>query len=445
MNGLSPGPLRLAFAGIGAVGTAFGMARYGYGLLLPDIQRSYRLSASTLGAIGAGSYGAYLVAAAMAGTWAQALGARATVVIGGLLATTGMVIAGLTHGPVGLAVGVLVGGGSAGAVYPPFADAVALLPAAVRGRTLSAINCGTGYGVAVAAPIAIVAGASWREAWLGFAGCALGTTAWAARVLPRRATGRARPHDIAPPPRRLPRGAQRLLAGGFLIGLASAAYWTFAVDHLQRDGGLSVADSRAFLGVVGVASLLSTFTGDAVRRLGGRAVFAMAVLLEAASLALLALVPSSLAAALASAVLFGAAYNAVVAIEALWSARLYAERPSFGLAMAMAANADRAAVRTAGLRRPRRHGGADRCPARGRGDRRGGGAARAPGGDRRRRAGARPAIAQRGVSIRWSRGSVLALARSARPMTRRWISLVPSKIVYSLASRYHFSTGKSLM
>jgi predicted MFS family arabinose efflux permease len=91
--------------------------------------------------------------------------------------------------------------------------------------------------------------------------------------------------------------------------------------------------------VVGVASLLSTFTGDLVRRLGGRVVFTAAALLEAASLALLALTPSSLAAAMLSAVLFGAAYNSVVAVEALWSARLYPERPSLGLAAAMAANA----------------------------------------------------------------------------------------------------------
>ncbi len=342
----SPSPVRLAFAGIGAVGTAFGMARYGYGLLLPDIQRSYRLDTLTLGAIGAGSYAAYLLAATVTGFRAQALGSRLTVVIGGLLATTGMLIAGLTDNAGGLAVGVLVGGASAGIVYPPFSDAVSELPPSLRGRTLSAINCGTGYGVAIAAPIAILAGASWHEAWLGFAGCAVLTTAWAAHVLPRRSPVKrdrppARPGAVAVVTERrvIPRGALPLLVGGVVIGLASAAYWTFGVDHLQHDGGLSVADSRWFLGVVGVASLLSTFTGDLVRRLSGRVVFTGATLLEAASLALLAIAPSSLAAAMVSAVLFGAAYNSVVAVEALWSAQLYPERPSLGLAAAMAANA----------------------------------------------------------------------------------------------------------
>jgi predicted MFS family arabinose efflux permease len=257
-----------------------------------------------------------------------------------------MLTAGLSHSPGMLAVGVLVGGASAGAVYPPFSDAVARLPPAMRGRTLSAINCGTGYGVAFAAPIAIVAGGAWREAWLAFAACALITSLCAACVLPGRTSS---PQAGAAPvltagrrnARRLlvRRAALPLLAGGVVIGLGSAAYWTFAVDHLQHDGGLSVTASRAFLGVVGVASLLSTATGDLVARFGGRRVFTTAVLTEAASLVLLALAPSSLTAALMSAVLFGASYNAIVAIEALWSARLYAEQPSLGLAAAMAANA----------------------------------------------------------------------------------------------------------
>ncbi len=64
MSITAPGPLRLAVAGIGLVGTAFGMARYGYGLLLPDMQRAYGLDGAALGAIGAGSYAAYLLAVA---------------------------------------------------------------------------------------------------------------------------------------------------------------------------------------------------------------------------------------------------------------------------------------------------------------------------------------------------------------------------------------------
>ena len=53
--------LLLASAGIAMVGISFGMARYGYGLLLPDIRAAYGLSSGELGLIGAGSYVVYLV------------------------------------------------------------------------------------------------------------------------------------------------------------------------------------------------------------------------------------------------------------------------------------------------------------------------------------------------------------------------------------------------
>ena len=42
---------------------------------------------------------------------------------------------------------------------------------------------------------------------------------------------------------------------------------------------------------------------------------------------LLGLAPGALVAALASAVLFGAAYNIVVAVEVIWSAQVFAARP----------------------------------------------------------------------------------------------------------------------
>src|SRR3712207_8842012 len=46
-----------------------------------------------------------------------------------------------------------------------------------------------------------------------------------------------------------------LLAASLLIGLASSVYWTFGVDHIQNEGGLSTLQSRLFLAVVGLASI----------------------------------------------------------------------------------------------------------------------------------------------------------------------------------------------
>jgi predicted MFS family arabinose efflux permease len=83
---------------------------------------------------------------------------------------------------------------------------------------------------------------------------------------------------------------------------------------------------------VGLASVGGTVGADAARRLGARTAFALAAVAEAAALLLLGAGPGTLATGLASAVLFGAAYNTIVALQVIWSAQVFAARPSAGLA-----------------------------------------------------------------------------------------------------------------
>lgn len=49
----------------------------------------------------------------------------------------------------------------------------------------------------------------------------------------------------------------------------------------------------------------------------------------------MALLPASVPALVVSALLFGASYNAVIAIQTIWSAKVFAGRPSAGLAAVM--------------------------------------------------------------------------------------------------------------
>lgn len=337
MSPRPPGALRLAGAGIAIVGVCFGMARYGYGLLLPDVRRDYGLGPATLGALATASYVAYLAAAALTGVFTARAGARRTVVAAGLLAAAGMTIAGLSRSATVFAAGIIVAGASAGLAFAPFADAVQAVAPAERGRVLAAISSGTGYGVALAAPIAILAGASWRSAWLAFAAAALAATWWAARVL-ACGDGSSREADRRGAVWRsvLCRRAAPLLAGGVLVGVGSSAYWTFAVEYLAGAGALSPTAGRVFLGVVGAASVLATLSAELVRRLGSAPAYVLTAGSEAAAIVLLALAPTSLGAAIVSAILFGAAYSAVIAIQAIWSTHLFASRPSLGVAAVMA-------------------------------------------------------------------------------------------------------------
>ena len=328
--------LRLVAAGIAMVGMSFGLARYGYGLLLPEMRASFDVSNAVLGAVATGSYAAYLAATALMGAIGGRLASWAPVVLGGALAVVGMLLVAVAQSPMVLALGVLIAGASAALTYPPFSDAVARdVPEARRGRALSFISAGTGWGVALAVPIALIAGTQWRAAWVVFAAVGVVATASAAVVL-RRGRSVGRPEALPPLswswfvcPRSGP-----LLVGALLVGIGASVYWTFAADYVVG-GDLPRSAGAILLAGVGLSSVLGSFAGDMLERIGGRAALRVTATALAASLLLLAAAPSSWASVIASAVAFGATYNLLLAVQVIWSGRVFASRPSTGVAAVM--------------------------------------------------------------------------------------------------------------
>jgi predicted MFS family arabinose efflux permease len=322
-------------AGVAMVATTFGLARYGYGLLLLDIRRSFGLSSAALGLIATGSYAAYLVTTAAMAAVGDRAGPRRPVLLGGLFAIAGMLLVAVADSAVVLAAGVMVAGASAALAYPPFSEAVAsALPEQARGRALSMISSGTGWGVVVAVCVALVAGSSWRSAWIAFAVVAVlatGLAAFALRGARRESSG---PGGGLPPlswswfvcPRSGP-----LLAGALLVGVGASVYWTFAADFASR-GGAGRDAGAVLLGVVGVSSVLGGAAGDLLERLGGRRALQLSAAGLAGSMCLLAVWHGSWAGLVLSAATFGATYNVLLAVQAIWSSRVFASRPATGLA-----------------------------------------------------------------------------------------------------------------
>ena len=332
-----PHNIRLLAAGIAMVGTTFGLARYGYGLLLPDIRTSFDVSSATLGLIATGSYAAYLATTAALGTVAARLSPRAPVVLGGLLAVAGMALIAAAQSTAALALGVVIAGAAAALAYPPFSDAVAReVEPRRQGRVLAIISAGTGWGVLLAVAIALATAGNWRLAWVLFTLIAIVATAFAAAALKRTA---AQNTDV--PPLKLsfswfvgPRSGP-LLFGALLVGIGASVYWTFAVDFVTGSG-LPRSAGPILLGVVGVASILGSFAGDMLDRLGGRAAQQVNAFALAGSMFALAAAPGAWAAVIVSAIAFGAAYNLLLAVQAIWSGRVFADHPSTGLAAMLA-------------------------------------------------------------------------------------------------------------
>jgi predicted MFS family arabinose efflux permease len=196
------------------------------------------------------------------------------------------------------------------------------------------ISSGTGWGVVVAVCVALVVGSSWRSAWIAFTVVAVLATGLAAFALRGSRRGSPGPGGGLPPlswswfvcPRSGP-----LLAGALLVGIGASVYWTFAADFASR-GGAGRDAGAVLLGVVGVSSVLGGAAGDLLERLGGRRALQLSAAGLAGSMCLLAVWHGSWAGLVLSAATFGATYNVLLAVQAIWSSRVFASRPATGLA-----------------------------------------------------------------------------------------------------------------
>lgn len=335
-------------AGLAMIAVTYGLARFAYGLFLPELREAFDLGASVLGLIGAGSYAGYCVAITISIVYTLRVGPRLMVAAAGATAVVGMTLIAAAPNTLFLAAGVLIAGSSTGLASPPMAEAVTkVIEDRRRDRANTLINSGTGVGVAFSGPVALLATEQWRLAWAAFAAVGLAVLAWNAVIMPARATkeipqSRSR-IGCRPPTEGLSgltfgwlvrRGSLPLFAASVGSGLASAAYWTFSRELVVSAGGLNPTGSTVFWVVLGVSGLAGGAAGDLVRRFGLGPALRGTLLAMAAAIGVLAVAPGVLLAAYPSAALFGATYITLTGILLVWAVRVFEERPSAGLGTA---------------------------------------------------------------------------------------------------------------
>lgn len=327
---------RISVGGLAAIAVAYGMARYGYGLFVPEFRAAFALSTQAVGLVASAAYAAYLTALLAAGVATARVGPRVPVVAGGVAAGVGMALIALAPSPVVFAVGAVVAGSSAGWSWAPFSDAVAgAVPAERRGRALAIVSTGTSIGLLVAAPIALVGGAAWRGVWLAFAACAAAAAVYNAWALPRGlahqpagGVPRLRPGWFARP------GATPLFGIPFVVTVATSTYFTYAVDLVRATGWPPTAGPTLWA-LIGAAGLVGLAGGDLARRYGPRRLAAAALTAVSSGIALLGLAPASLLAGGLSAVFYSAGYMLLYATLVAHNGEVFADRPSAGWSATM--------------------------------------------------------------------------------------------------------------
>jgi predicted MFS family arabinose efflux permease len=332
----------LVAPGLALIAVTYGLARFAYGLFLPEMREALDLSEAVLGLIGASSYAGYCIAILVALLFTSRTGPRFMAVAAGAVAVVGMVAVASAPAAWVLALGILIAGSASGLASPPMGEAVVTsIREEFQDRANTLINSGTSVGVTLSGPAALLVAERWRVAWAAFALIGIAVVAWNAVVMPRKPVGDDR-HD-EPAPADIPRlsvrylvGPQsvRLFAAATGIGFASAAYWTFSRDLVVRAGDLSVSGSTLFWMVIGISGLAGGLAGDLVRRLGLATAFRASLLSMAAAIGLLAVAPGALLSAYLSAGLFGSTYIMLTGIILVWSVSVFHERPSAGLGAA---------------------------------------------------------------------------------------------------------------
>ncbi|CAN5128970.1 MFS transporter [soil metagenome] len=340
MLGRNFGEIRwLVAPGMAMIALTYGLARFAYGLVLPELREAFDLPSSVLGVIGSGSYVGYCVAAIFSLVYTSRTGPRFMAVAAGAVAVAGLAIVATAPSAWVLAAGVILAGSSTGLSSPPMVEAVA---SSIRGglqdRANTLINCGTSVGIAASGTAALVLMGQWRVMLAAFAAVGVAVLLWNAAFVPRK-PAREIEGDAAYRGTETPRltfsylmGSRSapLFAAAILLGVSSAAYWTFSRDLVSSLGGLSESGSTLFWIVIGVSGLLGGAAGDMVRRLGLKMALRISLLSMAASIALLATAPGVTAFTYLSAATFGPAYIMLTGIILVWSVAVFHDRPSAG-------------------------------------------------------------------------------------------------------------------
>ena len=309
---------------------SYGLARFAYGLFLPQIREELSLGMVAAGWIAGSAFAAYCLGIILAFCSSARFSARSIALAAGITATMGMALVGLARSEWGLGLGIALAGLSTGLTSPPLATAIGHRFAELdRPKANAVINAGTAAGIIFSGLAALTVAGAWRELYAVFALLGAGVTAWLWFAVPASATHES-PQGISFTLLRRP-GLMPLCVGALLMGVSSTAVWSFGANILRGDFDFDAAQIAWTWIALGIAGLSGSVTGLLTNRFGTRRILACALLAMAAGT--LGLVAASLSTVFAFVAIsvFGAAYIIASGVYLIQGIDLLPGRPDLGL------------------------------------------------------------------------------------------------------------------
>lgn len=322
--------INLVAAAFTLTALSYGLARFAYGLLLPQIRAALSLEVTVAGWIGSGAFAAYCVGIIFTFCCSGKLSSRALALAAGLAATVGMGLVCVASSGIVLGAGIALAGLSTGLTSPPLAVAVTRqFTDKNRPKANAMINAGTAGGIVFSGAAALTAAGAWRELYALFALIGSAVTLWLWFAIPPHTPGDA-PEGFRFNLLKRP-GLLALCVSAFLMGLSSTAVWTFGADILRGEFGFTDTYISWIWIALGAAGISGSLTGILTNRFGTGRVHVLALLVMAAStLGLSAAAVAPFCGFLAMS-LFGAAYIVSSGTYLIQGIHLFPDRPDLGL------------------------------------------------------------------------------------------------------------------
>lgn len=278
----------LGITGFSLIAVTYGMARFSWGLMMPEVILDIPFSPRVAGYISACSFAAYCLAVVASSLLEDRFSSRFMAITSACCAAAGLAVVAVAWSPVMLAAGLFIAGLSPGLASPSLADAVnRVVTAKDQPQLNTLINSGTSAGIILSVPVLSFLPGGWRAACFAFALCALCCLPAVIRCLPRgQAT--ARKNTPGWGKTLLQRPMLSLILIAFFSGIASAAWWNFGPDVLRHHVAVEASTVNLLWLVSGGAGIIGAITGPLAARIGLSQVYRLSQLAMAVPLVWLA-------------------------------------------------------------------------------------------------------------------------------------------------------------
>ncbi|WP_431803655.1 MFS transporter [Halobacillus andaensis] len=322
----------LVFPGVTMIAVTYGLARFSFGLLLPDINESLEMSELVSGMTSSLFYLAYCCTIILSTVITTKEGPRRMIISAGLSAFIGLLLMGIAPNVWVLALGVLFAGGSTGLVSPPYGAAISLwIKENNQGKANTWINSGTSFGIALSGAGAILLTPNWRLTYIIYAILTLLILLWNFQAIPKNGTRTKVRFKTGNLSILGVEGSIALIIASLTLGVSTAAFWTFSRSFIEVTGDYSDWQLSGFWVIIGLCGVLGGFSGSLVESRGLSFAYKLGSLSIASAPVILSVSSGNWLLSFLSAGIFGCSYIFLTGVLLVWGIRIFITNASLGI------------------------------------------------------------------------------------------------------------------